>query len=201
MDRCGAFAAVDSSLERALAPYHTPPLDPDGGRRRWTGADYQTERERTAHAVRVDRACFAELSAVLTRLRDIAEEELAGKPQTIDDGVFLKRVSYRFKFLAFDRSNASGAQIPMAVITDVASEYQSGQCLEVGTGRPRAIYVAVPDGDHTYVCRGAVYSYYEFTRPLAQRLDDPAWKRMVQGNLLPPAWMDTRPALAGSSGP
>jgi hypothetical protein len=200
-DALGAFAAVDSSLARELRASPEPPVGPGGSRAHWTSADMRAAEERRSLSVRATRDCFTDLSSLLERLRQIAERELRGDGQTIDDGVFLKGARFRLKYLAFNRSNSESAAEPMAVLTDVASEYASGQCLEVGTGRPRAIYVAVHDGSHTYVCRGAVYSYYEFVAPVEERLDAQHWKALVVHGGAPPAWMDSRPALAGSTSP
>jgi len=134
-------------------------------------------------SIRLERPLFEDLSHILARLETIARQELRVEPQSIDDGVFLKSLQRRFKAIALNRSNSDHAFESMALVADVATEYQSGQCLEVGVGRPCAIYVAVPDSGRTFVCRGGVYTYYEFVRDITSRLDDTEWKRMSQSVL------------------
>ncbi len=146
-------------------------------------------------SIRLERFLFEDLSRILSRLETIARQELRGEPQSIDDGVFLKSLQRRFKAIALNRSNSDIAFESMALIADVATEYQSEQCLEVGVGRPCAIYVAVPDSGRTFVCRGGVYTYYEFVRDITSRLDDTEWKRMshsVLGDEFQP-WLAGRP--------
>ena len=72
-----------------------------------------------------------------------------------------------------------------------------GECLEVGVGRPFLIYATMKDAGRTYVCRGAVYSYYEFCQPLDNRLDDGDWRRMSRqfDELQNPPWIALRPEL------
>lgn len=136
---------------------------------------YETAAARKAEAVRIDEKTFEDLSALLRRCRLIAEKELRGEAQSIEDGFFLKGIREKLKGLAFNRSNSDLAPESMAFVCDVATEYLHGECLEVGVGRPNAIYVAVPDDGKTFVCRGAVYDYYEFTRPIRSRMTGEEW--------------------------
>ena len=77
-----------------------------------------------------------------------------------------------------------------------ATDGESGTCLELGTGEPDAIYVLVNfDGD-VRIAKGAVYSYYEFTQPISDRLTDEAWRDMVRdytGQSMPdrPSWVSS----------
>jgi hypothetical protein len=161
-----------------------------------TGALRRNDLQRKEAAMRVTRAMFEELSNILLRLRQLARQELADEPQSIDDGLFLKSLHWRFKSLAFNRSNSDEAQTSMALVSDPATEYSRQECFEIAVGQPHAIYVAVPDAGRTFVCRGAVYSFYSFTRPIEQRLDDNAWRAQLKsGTSLPPAWWDARPEL------
>ncbi len=61
--------------------------------------------------------------------------------------------------------------------------------LEVGIGRPRALYVLYPFKGKEILCRGAVLPYYEFTHPA--RLDDAGWRRLLDSRdcPAPPAWL------------
>lgn len=69
-------------------------------------------------------------------------------------------------------------QFPAAIVVDVATD-PNGSVLELGTGSPASIYVAVMiDGD-IRICEGAAYSFYQFEQPISDRLTDSKWRRML----------------------
>lgn len=74
-------------------------------------------------------------------------------------------------------------------IVDVFANPQAGRYLEVGIGRPRALYVLYPTKNSEVLCRGAVLPYYEFAHP--QRLTDAEWKTLLDGKDKPaqPGWI------------
>src|SRR5262249_49313844 len=140
LDAAGLFSAMEASHARVMAAHVTPP-GPGRYPSSWSRAEDDAHTAQLLEGTRPTRENFARLSAILRRLAALSEKELRGEDQTIDDGVFLKTLRFQLKSLAFNVSNSEDAQEPMAVITDPATEYRSMTCLEVGTGRPRAIYV------------------------------------------------------------
>ena len=79
-------------------------------------------------------------------------------------------------------------QNPAAIIADVASD-PNGQVLEEGTGKIFEIYAVVPIDGQLRIAKGGVYSYYEFTWPMADRLTDEKWRELLiseQAPALPP---------------
>lgn len=132
----------------------------------------------------------AELSAMLT---DMARKELWGEPLTEDEQLFLK---YDFgSKLWYTRYLA---ELPLAdppemaaIIADVASNPDAGTVLEVGTGLVDFIYVITDSPQGLQLTRGTVYSYYEFTQPIDERLDDDTWRERVAAGDVParPAWI------------
>ena len=85
--------------------------------------------------------------------------------------------------------NVPNADQADAVVVDLGSSPKG--VLEVGTGRIDRIYVLVPDDTGKFeVALGGVYSYFEFTSPPGQRLDDTAWRAMLDKGTQParPAW-------------
>jgi hypothetical protein len=58
-------------------------------------------------------------------------------------------------------------------------------CLELGVGEVREIYTIVPINGYSYLCRGGVFSYYEFTHDANNRLTDEEWQIMIGGKKLP----------------
>jgi hypothetical protein len=80
-------------------------------------------------------------------------------------------------------------------IADVMHNPNANACLEAGVGRPRALYVLYPYKGVEILCRGAVMSYYEFSRP-DPPLTDAEWKDLLDSKDGPaqPGWL--RPILS-----
>jgi len=74
-----------------------------------------------------------------------------------------------------------------ALVADVATGM--GRVLEEGVGYPTKIYVVHPEAPYE-IAVGAVYTYYEFDVPLAERLTDEAWQQMLETGKAPaaPEW-------------
>lgn len=72
-------------------------------------------------------------------------------------------------------------QSQAAEIADVATDLQTGRVLEVGEGRVRDMWVLVPIDGYTWLARGQVYTYYEFTTA-GQRLTDQQWQQKFAQN-------------------
>lgn len=79
-----------------------------------------------------------------------------------------------------------GMQLAADVFTNVMAE----QCLEVATGGAMPIYAVVDYKGERQLVRGAVYSYYEFLLPIAERLTDEAWRARLNRSEIPdlPPW-------------
>jgi hypothetical protein len=76
----------------------------------------------------------------------------------------------------------------IAVVADIATGVDT--VLQIGVGRAFNIYAVVPVGDKLYLAQGGVFGYYEFEQPLANRLTDDAWRKMLREGKAPPlpAW-------------
>ena len=83
------------------------------------------------------------------------------------------------------------AQNPAAIVADVATD-PNGRVLEEGTGKISEIYVVVPIDGKLRIARGGVYSYYEFTWPMSDRLTDKKWRGLLNSDQSPslPSWTD-----------
>jgi len=79
----------------------------------------------------------------------------------------------------------------MAVVADVHTDSNSDRCLEEGVGYPLEIYVIVNEGGDIRLTRGAIFSYYEFTQPIEDRLTDEKWREMLISEAPPkmPEWV------------
>ena len=80
---------------------------------------------------------------------------------------------------------------PAAIIADVATD-PNGQVLEEGTGKISEIYVVFPIDGELKIAKGGIYSYYEFTWPMSDRLTDEKWREMLNSGQAPslPEWTD-----------
>ncbi len=72
----------------------------------------------------------------------------------------------------------------IAVVADIATGVDT--VLQIGVGRAFNIYAVVPVGDKLYLAQGGVFGYYEFEQPLANRLTDDAWRKMLREGKAPP---------------
>jgi hypothetical protein len=70
---------------------------------------------------------------------------------------------------------------PAALVADVATD-PNGYVLEEATGKIDVIYVIVPVEGKLKIAKGGVFSYYEFTWPMADRLTDGKWREMLTTN-------------------
>jgi hypothetical protein len=80
---------------------------------------------------------------------------------------------------------------PAAIVSDVATD-PNGQVLEEATGKIFEIYVVVPVDGKLKIANGGVYSYYEFTWPMLDRLTDKRWRELLSSEQAPdlPSWTD-----------
>ncbi len=111
--------------------------------------------------------------------RQIAVWELANTTISDDDFEKLRINAYSMDQLL----QAPDSQIQLegnarsAIIADVHTDVVKSQILYEADGIPNYIYVAVKDNNGTRLTKGLVYSYYEFTNPLRQRLTDATWQQ------------------------
>lgn len=128
-----------------------------------------------------------ELIKHFTFYRDIAEKELQNTIISDDDFEKL-RVSYVYVNNTLTPPDG-GSYMPArearaGLIADVhtAASQRRREILYEATGIPNIIYVAVKDANGTRLTRGVTYSYYEFTRPLGERLSDSDWQGVMYEN-------------------
>jgi hypothetical protein len=111
--------------------------------------------------------------------RQIATWELANTTISDDDFEKLRINAYSMDQLL--QSPDSQIQLESnarsAIIADVHTDAVKSQILYEADGIPNYIYVAIKDNNGTRLTKGLVYSYYEFTNPLRQRLTDATWQQ------------------------
>lgn len=137
-----------------------------------------------------------QLFGLCKNFQTIAIKELEGKSITINNYC---DIANAYKVIA-DVEDFKRFQVPpstiipipdssAASIVDVHTDMNSSQVLEVGTGKPMCLYVVVPVEGKLQICRGAMFSYYEFKQPMSNRLTDDQWRTMLNTTSpLMPEW-------------
>lgn len=94
-----------------------------------------------------------------------------------------------------DWEDVKGPDKSIAVVADIYTRNVTGceknGILHVATGNTNDIYVVVEIEGYLYLTKGAAFSYYEFVRPLNERLTDEEWQKILEGNRVPaiPVWL------------
>jgi hypothetical protein len=132
---------------------------------------------------------------LLGKLTVISEKELKGVELDTEEYEFIKNIGSELSSLKSFPSHimkkiTSGADERMDIIADVHTDLNTKQVLEEGIGSPFDIYVIIEDSKGYRLCRGAVFSYYEFKHPMDDRLTDEKWQETAKENERPnqPEW-------------
>lgn len=124
------------------------------------------------------------------RLEVIAHKQLRGKAFSASDSAFIKDFGKELADLMFYEGNSYlNPRDDAPRIVDVYSHInKTAKHLHVGVSRTRELLVLYPWQGQTYLCRGAVMPYYEFSHPT--RLNDAEWKEMLDSKNRPtiPEW-------------
>jgi hypothetical protein len=159
------------------------------------------------------RQKLQDLHDFLLSLKEISIKELTGISLNTTDIHLIKNSGATLEWVSSMPSNVSyvsDADDRMAVIADVHTDTNTQTVLEEGVGDPMFIYVAVEIEGQVVLTRGGVFSYYEFTQPMSDRLTDESWQAMLDAGLAPalPDWTSsfvgeattTTPILIASDG-
>ena len=132
---------------------------------------------------------------LLATLETISKKELGGEQISDEEYAFIRNIGGRLSSLKLFPKEilekiTSGTDEKMDLVADVHTEPNTGQVLEEGVGSPANIYVIVDDAGGRRICRGGVFSYYEFKHPMDDRLTDEVWQQMGEERRRPdpPRW-------------
>jgi hypothetical protein len=128
---------------------------------------------------------FGILYDQLLNLRSIVQKELLNGGITVEE--YNQILFFAEKIAGIILPEESGDIIEekykqMALVMDTHTDVFPGEMkvLENAVGSPQKIYVAVKDdAGGTRICVGYVFSDYEFTQPMTNRLTDEQWREMV----------------------
>ncbi len=126
------------------------------------------------------------LRELAEKLAVIAEKELRNELPTDEEfelirtfGGQLEHFWYEVYKYEDDDGRFTSRDFPAAIITDIATNADTGNVLEVGTGRVSEIYVIVPVDGVLRIATGGIYSFYQFEHPMSDRLTDTKWRQMM----------------------
>jgi hypothetical protein len=124
-----------------------------------------------------------QFQALLAALETISTKELGGEEISAEEYATIRNIGGQLSSLKLFPKEildkiTSGTDEKMDLVADVHTDPNSGQVLEEGVGSPYDIYVIVDDARGRRICRGAVFSYYEFKHPMDDRLTDEVWQQM-----------------------
>ena len=143
-----------------------------------------------------DKESLMRLEELALSLKTISEKELSDTPLSDEDYDLICSYGGQLEHFWLDAMRDEGidhrsaiSNRPAALIADVATD-PNGGVLEEATGYVYEIYVVVPVDGSLRITKGGVYSYYEFTWPLSDRLTDQKWREMLDSGQAPalPEW-------------
>ena len=74
----------------------------------------------------------------------------------------------------------------VALVTDIHTNVMRRQVLEVAVGRLLDLWVAVPRPVGEELTQGGLFSFYEFTHPMDERMTDAEWHEQLERGDAPP---------------
>ncbi len=126
---------------------------------------------------------LSRLSQIAGQLLTISEKELRDEVLTDDEYEFIADYGGNIEHFWYEAIKDDGGEIsaqtyPAAIVADIATN-PNGEVLEVATGDPSIIYVVVKVDGKIKIASGSVYSFYQFSWPLEDRLTDTKWRQMI----------------------
>ena len=125
------------------------------------------------------------LSEMADRLLEISKKELRDEVLTDDEYEFIRsyggNIEHFWMETVKDMNNGewvSTQEAPAALVVDIATN-PNGEVLEAGTDDPSIIYVIVKVDGKLKIASGSVYTFYQFTWPIEDRLTDSQWHQMM----------------------
>jgi len=136
---------------------------------------------------------LALLSDMAKRLLDISEKELRNEALSDDDYEFIRGYGGNLEHFWAEVNAADGLdlahsyQAPCPVIADIATD-PNGSVLEVGSGKADTVFVVFPIDGELHVGSGSVYSFYQFTVPIDERMTDEDFRASLDSGYLDDDW-------------
>ncbi|MBN1947778.1 MAG: DUF3160 domain-containing protein [Bradymonadales bacterium] len=129
------------------------------------------------------------------RLSELAAKEVAGEALTEEDHLWLSLVGAMLEQMFLSQEymdegtfgNDEGRiQTGIALAADVYTNIERQEVIQLAIGRIMDLFVVVPNTVGQRMVQGGIYSFYEFTQPMSERLTDMAWNERIEADDLPP---------------
>lgn len=132
-----------------------------------------------------DEENLSRLVQIAEQLLTMSNKELRDETLTEEEYEFIRNYGGNIEHFWYEvMSQETGLdrvdsrEYPAALAVDIATN-PNGEVLEAATGNPSRIYVAVKVDGTLRIATGSVYSFYQFSWPLEDRLTDSKWRYMM----------------------
>lgn len=126
------------------------------------------------------------LVQIANQMYTISNKELQDELLTDDEYEFIRGYGGNIEHFWYEAVKEEGdeayiatKECPAAIIADIATDWEAGKVLEVGTGNPSQIFVVIKVDGKIKLAKGSVYSFYQFAWPMDDRLTDSKWRQMM----------------------
>ena len=125
---------------------------------------------------------LASLKSLAQKLKLISVKEISGENLDDEELQLINNIGETLETMVTFPSQfekySSEADDKMAVVADVHTDPNTLQVLEEAVGNPFFIYAIIPYQQKNYLAVGGVFSYYEFTKPIGERMTDEEWQKI-----------------------
>jgi len=136
------------------------------------------------------------------RLEKISRLHLSGKRLDEDDRRWIEYLGGDLEMLTLGKRPGSSnmtiggqgrVERGVALVTDIHTNKQRQQALHIGVGRIQDLWVVTPHPPANQLTQGGILSFYEFVRPMSDRMTDARWGEALEKGEIPksPEWTDT----------
>ncbi len=130
------------------------------------------------------------LAALCLQLADMARAEQAGQDLSPENAQTCRDIGKRLEDLTtfnpmLEKKLTSEEDKQMALVADVHTDPNTQTALEVAVGHPCELYAVVPSHGKDFLAVGACFSYYEFTKPMSERMTDKQWQELTDRPAMP----------------
>jgi len=131
-----------------------------------------------------------ELGELCLQLGDMARAELAGRDLNPENAETCRDIGKQLEDLTtfsevFEKELTSEEDKKMALVADVHTDPNTEVVLQVAAGDPCELYAVIPNHGRDYLAVGACFSYYEFTKPMSERMTDQQWQELASRPAMP----------------
>ena len=128
---------------------------------------------------------LSRLAQIANQLLEISRKELEDQVLTDEEYDFIRNYGGNIEHFWYEvakeesgKEDVTTYEYPAALVVDIATD-PNGEVLEAATDNPSLIYVVVKVDGKLKIARGSVYSFYQFSWPMSDRLTDTKWRYML----------------------